>query len=722
MRTKKNKKLLNKKNVSRKFLDKKINVLDNEELNLEDIILYTSNRVINEQQNKHLLENFQKPFTKQQLYLKNNDFFDYITKEWTSSLSSENVGYLVQIDDFRLVQYKVYEQLNDIILNYIKDSTLIATELKNLRNSALKLNSTENSRIQIKEIVNKIDEYRKDKNNLWKLLAMINGNEFVYLKAPLTWEVAPDLKDNTKYVDYLHPHTFTTEIPEIFSSNVPKELQHYKNEFLNYFKTVIKHTYNDVNLDDYMKVQNIFYDMFDKTDSSIKENEENYYKIYANEALEKYGFDWNEFCLSLGYKEDKIPSYFITSNLNYFKYCTKWLLDNWNSEMMRSFWIIIYLNLFMRLTNKWSKYYFEFYGKKLTGMSKSYFNYRNHLATSIIIIGFNPFLNNEYIDKYYNEKFIVYAKSMGENFRNIFINQIQRNKWLESKTKSYAIKKLQNIEIMIGNNKFNFDNEDLPLLNFNENTYIENMFRISEWRKNRFLTKNKKNIDMLLRFNFLEFPMKFLDLSSFSVNAQYKPSTNTILITNAYLQNPFINLSEQGISYNLAHLGFTIGHELSHSLDDLGSMYDIKGNLNDWWSKKDRIKFNKIQNEIIRQYNIFAKRYNIKFDAESSIGEDLADICSLSMCEEYLRDFCLKNDYSSLITFQFFREFYIYFTYQLKQKMDKKTIEYENFVNPHPPDKLRANVPLSRSLFFRNIYNIKPNEKMYWHNKDNIWS
>ena len=55
------------------------------------------------------------------------------------------------------------------------------------------------------------------------------------------------------------------------------------------------------------------------------------------------------------------------------------------------------------------------------------------------------------------------------------------------------------------------------------------------------------------------------------------------------MQKPFIDLGKS-IEYNLAHLGFTISHEMSHSLDDVGSQYDYKWKLHNWWTEEDKKK------------------------------------------------------------------------------------------------------------------------------------
>ena len=38
---------------------------------------------------------------------------------------------------------------------------------------------------------------------------------------------------------------------------------------------------------------------------------------------------------------------------------------------------------------------------------------------------------------------------------------------------------------------------------------------------------------------------------------------------------------------NYGNTGATIGHELTHGFDDEGRQFDAKGNLKDWWTKKD---------------------------------------------------------------------------------------------------------------------------------------
>jgi putative endopeptidase len=182
-----------------------------------------------------------------------------------------------------------------------------------------------------------------------------------------------------------------------------------------------------------------------------------------------------------------------------------------------------------------------------------------------------------------------------------------------------------------------------------------------------------------------------------------------------------VDLDERGIEYNLAHIGFTIGHEMSHGFDDWGSQYGWDGNLHDWWTDSDKAKFKLIQKDVIKQYEEFASRDNIQFDASIGIGEDLADISGLSICDEYLSDFQENNNDLVPIKYLSYDMFYVYYAFQQKQKVNKKALRAQLKTNPHPLDKYRCNVPLSRSIIFRSLYNVKKGDGMWWNNTNMVW-
>jgi predicted metalloendopeptidase len=244
---------------------------------------------------------------------------------------------------------------------------------------------------------------------------------------------------------------------------------------------------------------------------------------------------------------------------------------------------------------------------------------------------------------------------------------------------------------------------------------------MAHWRNERAVELVGKPIIDIPVVDWSTIPPKFVSTQAYVVNAMYTPTENTIYIPLGYIQKPFVDLDERGIEYNLAHIGFTLGHEMSHALDDWGSKYDETGRLNDWWTETDKRKFKVIQKDIIKQYEDAAAKDGITFDASIGIGEDLADISGMAICNNYLRHFQLNNDDIIPIRNLGFQAFYTYFALQQRQFVGKKALSAQLKTNPHPLDKYRCNIPLSRSNIFRSLFNVKRGDGMWWHNTNTVW-
>ena len=649
-----------------------------------------------------------------------NDFYSYINERWLNKDQIEKgQEYIVQVDSFRLVQDKVYRELLQIINEYIKNSnTKLSREINNFYKSQLKLNTD----IQTKNYANKtlesIDEIRKN-GNLWELLGLANSNEIVSWGSPFTWSLNPDDKNPSIFRCYIdQPQLSLIDINIYFDDGIDVEYKRkYKIQFFKYINELFENSFgknHNFNVEDVFLVEIELIMAMSCEFIKSKKSDSNYNKVTTHEALQKYGFDWKLFSKELGF--DYTPEFFIISNLNYLKCGTELLLKQWNSERWRTYWIYI----FIRQQNRWNQkgldIIYDFLGKYVVGQEGQV----QKQIQPIYSLGFafNTFLTNEYIDNYKNDQLINYVKSMAEDLKTVFIRIIKRNKWLQPKTKEKALKKLNNFNLEVGSPKIL--RED-PLLNYSDDDAWGNILKVAHWRHDKAVKLEGKPIIDIPVMDWAQFPAKFVGTQAYVVNASYTPSKNGIYIPLGYVQKPFIDLEERGIEYNLAHIGFTLGHEMSHALDDWGSEYDETGKLNNWWTDKDRKKFKKIQNDVIKQYEVFASYDGIKFDAAPSIGEDLADISGLTICREYLRDFQLKNEDILPIQALSFEAFFVYFAYQQRQKISKKAIQAQLKTNPHPLDKYRTNVPLSRMPLFRTIYKIKKGDKMWWHSTNRIW-
>jgi putative endopeptidase len=656
----------------------------------------------------------------------NQDFYSYINDRWIADYElEEEQKYIVQVDDFRLTQDKVYKELLEIIEQYIathhdKKAECIRKAYKSVSTFTSDQKTTEYATA----LASYIDELSEDSSNVWKLLANFNTNEMISWAAPFVWSINPDDKNPKIYHCYLEsPQVTLIDIDVYYDDNEDTEEEkkykkHYRNKYFSYLENLFtlvfgeKHGYNvkDVFDTEVELLNAMACDIIPEKDL----DPDNYNIVSSSEALKNFQFDWSTFSKHLGCK--KVPNSFVTSNINYLLCGTKLLLEKWNSPQWKTYWIYIYIRQMSRWSEKGAQNAFDFFGAFVAGQEGGLKPVRRILTMSYL---FNTFLTNEYISRYNNIQAINYVKTMAEDLKTVFIRIIQRNKWMQPKTKKRALEKLKNFKLTVGSPELLRDD---PLLDYTTDDPWGNSIKMSEWRHKQAINLIGKPVIDIPVIDWAQYPIKLVGTQAYVVNASYTPTENGIYIPLGYIQKPFVDLDERGLEYNLSRIGFTIAHEMSHALDDWGSKYDEFGRLNDWWTEEDKKQFAKIQQDVIKQYETFASYDGIKFDAEPTIGEDLADISGLQICQEYLRDFQLKNEDILPIQALSFRAFYVYFAVQSRQKLSKKAIVAQLKTNPHPPDKYRCNVPLSRTRVFRAIFNVEKGDKMWWHSTNSVWS
>jgi putative endopeptidase len=655
----------------------------------------------------------------------NNDFYSYINDDWIQKQEEKlkkELKYYAQVDNFRIIQEKVYYEVIGYVNDYIKENPTSkkAKLIENVYKAFYKTNKSIGLKHthKIKEDVERFIE----KKDMYGLLAYTNNNEIYGWSSPLVWNVLPDEKNVSNYISHLSSPQLGVYDLYIYidDPNDSPEKKKYKKEFkqkyLNFirdtFKLVLPNNYEEFNPEDIWNVEIELLNAL-ACPEKIKEDPDYYNKITKEELETKYGFNWTEFAHKLGYK--KVPSKIVTMSLNSLKCITALLKERWDSTEWKTYWLFIFYKTIIRFEWDWNQTYYDFYANYVQGQPIRF--PRELYPIFMLSFTFNTFLSEEYIKHNHNPLYVNYLTNMGNDLRHIYINRIKRNTWLSPSTKKYALKKLEKLKLIVGSPT---NMREDPLLDYSPNDPWHNMNLLAEWRHNKIIEYDGGPVGIdVPEIDWNE--LKLVGTQPYIVNAFYNPTSNSIYVPLAYLQKPFIDLDERGIEYNLAFVGYTLGHELSHCLDDMGSKFDENGNLKNWWTARDRRIFNKKIKDVVNQYEEFAARDGIKFDAEIGIGENLADISGLSLAEEYLLLFQQANEDIDIIKTISLQAFYVYSAIQSRQKIHDKAIPAQLKTNPHPLEKYRCNCPLSRLELFRTIYNIKEGDGMWWRNTDTIW-
>jgi len=647
-----------------------------------------------------------------------DDFYTYINYDWIDNISKKynRPKHYVQLDTVRITQEEVYYELIGIVKQYIKQSdTKLSKAIKNVYDSLYNLDNA-SAETYFAEY-NKYIEEQVSSGDIYDILSNQNRNELISSGSPIVWGVSIDNKNSTIYKSTISPPTLTLYDNTIYFENDgdDKHIKSYKRqvktkyiEYVNAIFSLCLGRNNKHLAEDVWDCECIMAKAMKRIDETTE-----YFPVNRNNAVEDYGLDWNTFSKKLGYVTT--PQTFICTNDKYLQRIMAILSRGWNKPKWVTYYLYTCFKQAARFHNKGMLIHYKFHEHFIAGVQTPY--PRELYPIFGLSMCFNTFLSNEYTSRHENLMLNNYVKDLSDDLLIVFKRIIGRNNWLSLSAKKRALIKLNKIKLLVGSPTIL--RED-PLLNYDSKGAFQNMIKISDWRTNKYIEMDGKSntVDVpSIDWNTLTMTGK----QSYNVNAYYLPNENTIYIPYAYLQEPFIDLNERGIEYNLATIGFTLAHEMSHCLDDLGIKYDENGNLCDWLSPKDKKMFTAKVKNINNHYETFASYDGIEMDASLSVGENIADISGLAICEEYLQDVHDKNDYNVPTRTLSFQTFFVHTAFQSRQKIYDKAVKAQLKVNPHPMEKYRVNCPLSRLKLFKNIYNIKKGDKMYWPNVNPFW-
>ena len=668
-----------------------------------------------------------KSITKGNKYQPADDYYNYVNSHWIDEQTKallKDPKYYVEVDDFRIVQDNVYHEIMDLVKEYIKNNK--GPKSKNVSNllNSVKSTTTKQLHDECKTISKTIDQLSQEPD-FYKLLAYVNRNEIVSWSSPISWFMMPDEKNVKKYKSHLSSgmltlYDYVLYIDDPSDDNKTKQMKKdYKTKYLKMVKDVFHVCDPKSNINPH-DIWDIEYDILMELgcNEKLKEDADYYNVVSKRELKEIHDFDLELFLTTLGYKSHEVPKSVILSTNNSFKCMVRYLKENWNNDKMNTYWKYLFYKQMCRFTLHTREAHFKFFGNYVEGspveMPKEIY------GIFMLAYCFNTLISNLYIEKNSTDLNNNYIENIFKDLRYLFRRKIKENTWLAPSTKRSALKKLEEIQVVVCKPNLQKD----PILDYSSTNIFDNLRKIVNWKLKQNIKKEGSTIESIQREDQTDIDwsaFKMIGTQPYMVNAYYRPTSNSIFVPCAYLQKPFLDLNERGLEYNLAYMGYTLGHELGHCIDDMGSKYDEKGNLNNWWTPHDKKIFQGKIRDVVKQYEFVAKRDGIDFDAKIGVGEDIADIVGLDLAQEYLLYAQYLNEDIALIKKLSLEAFYVYTAIQSRQKIFNKALPAQLKTNPHPLEKYRCNCPLSRLDLFRKIYNVKKGDKMWWHSKDTIW-
>lgn len=312
--------------------------------------------------------------------------------------------------------------------------------------------------------------------------------------------------------------------------------------------------------------------------------------------------------------------------------------------------------------------------------------------------GLPELLGQLYVKEYFNESAKKRMDELVNNLQKAFEARINALDWMNDTTKTRAKAKLHTFLKKIGNPDKWKNYDDVTI---DRNNFFASAKSIEAHDQKEMIGKIGKPVDRT------EWGM-----SAPTVNAYYNPSNNEIVFPAGILQQPFFALgADDAINYGA--IGMVIGHEMTHGFDDQGSQYDDAGNLKNWWTAEDGVKFKSKTKVVVDQYTGFTVLDSLHLNGELTQGENIADIGGLAIAYDAFKMTKQGQGNEKIDGFTPDQRFFLGFAQSWREKMRDETVRMLVNVDPHSPAKYRVNGPLASFTPFYTAFGVKEGNKMF---------
>jgi endothelin-converting enzyme/putative endopeptidase len=348
--------------------------------------------------------------------------------------------------------------------------------------------------------------------------------------------------------------------------------------------------------------------------------------------------------------------------------------------------------------------HFDFYGKTLQGAEQLEPRWKR--CVGYVDNDLGEALGQVYVERNFSPDAKQRAQKMVKEIEDAMGRDIDSLPWMTSTTKQHALEKLHTVANKIGYPDKWRDYSPLTIARDDE---IGNVLRAREFEFHRQLSKIGKPVD------HGEWQM-----TPPTVNAYYDPQMNDINFPAGVLQPPLFDANSDAAP-NFGDTGGTIGHELTHGFDDEGRQFDAHGNLRDWWTPEDAKAFEQRASCISDQYSQYVIVDDIKINGKLTLGEDVADLGGLILAYMAWQEDTKAEKPEHLEGFTPEQRFFIAYGQSWCTNTRDETKRLRATVDPHSPDKYRANGVVSNMPEFQEAFHCKAGAPMVRENRCRVW-
>jgi predicted metalloendopeptidase len=346
--------------------------------------------------------------------------------------------------------------------------------------------------------------------------------------------------------------------------------------------------------------------------------------------------------------------------------------------------------------------HFAFYGAVLSGAQQEPSRDKDAIAATSGALG--QAVGQLYAQSYFPPQAKASAQAMVRDLIAAYRARIANLSWMSPETKKKALSKLSALTIGVG-----YPDKWIDYSTFDvaRGDAVGNMRRAEAFNRSRNLSRLKEPAD----------PAEWR-IDPHIVEAVIVFSPNAEFFSAGILQPPYFNNNGDTAS-NYGSAGAGMAHEISHSFDELGNIYDAEGRLGNWWTQEDLKQYHAASAKLAAQFDGYCPFSDLCVNGNQVLGENIGDIAGLLVAHDaYILSLRGKSDIvTNGLTGE--QRFFVAFGQRWRKLQSEPMLRRQVKSDPHAPGEYRSDTVRNVDAWYK-AFDVAPGDKLYLKPEDRV--
>jgi putative endopeptidase len=338
---------------------------------------------------------------------------------------------------------------------------------------------------------------------------------------------------------------------------------------------------------------------------------------------------------------------------------------------------------------------FAFQGTQLQGTLQQRERWKRAVDATNAALG--DAVGKLYVGRYFPPSEKARAQAMVANEIAAFARRIDHLAWMAPATKAKAKAKLAALRVGVGYPDTWRDYHALAIV---RGDAYGNAVRAQLFEYHRNLAKLGRPVD---RGEWVMNPQL--------VDAVNLPAMNAMNFPAAILQPPYFDPARP-IVMDYGAAGAVIGHEISHSFDDQGALFDATGKLANWWTPEDLAHFQASSRQLVQQYDGYRPFPDLAVSGALTLSENIADVAGVSAAYDAYRISFGGNAAPVAQGLTGDQQFFLSFAQIWRSKAREPALRRQILTNGHAPAQYRGQTVRNLDAWYT-AFGVQPGDALY---------